>query len=70
MNADIIKGKWQQIRGKVKERWGKLTDDDLARIEGNLDQAVGRLQERYGVTKDQAKREWEEFCSRAEGSCG
>ncbi len=62
MNSDIMKGKWQQLKGKVKARWGKLTDDDMTTIEGNADLAAGRIQERYGIAKDAAKREWDEFC--------
>ncbi len=57
MNEDIIKGKWKQIRGKSKEWWGKLTDDDLDMIDGNRDQLIGKLQERYGYSKDQAAQE-------------
>jgi uncharacterized protein YjbJ (UPF0337 family) len=57
MNEDILKGKWKQIRGKSKEWWGQLTDDDLDVIDGNRDQLIGKLQERYGYTKDQAAQE-------------
>ena len=64
MNSDVIKGKWQQVKGEVKQRWGKLTDNDMLEIEGNLDSAVGKLQERYGTSRDQAEREWKEFCTR------
>jgi uncharacterized protein YjbJ (UPF0337 family) len=64
VNSDIIKGKWQQVKGEVKQRWGKLTDNDLKEMEGNLDIAVGKLQERYGTSRDQAEREWNEFCTR------
>ncbi|MEZ5964559.1 MAG: CsbD family protein [Planctomycetota bacterium] len=62
MNNDIIKGKWQQLKGKVKQQWGKLTDDDMQQIEGNLDIAAGRLQERYGYTREHAEKAWKEFC--------
>jgi uncharacterized protein YjbJ (UPF0337 family) len=61
MNWDIIKGKWKQMTGSVKERWGKLTDNDLTTIGGMRDQLVGKLQERYGYAKDQAEREVAEF---------
>jgi uncharacterized protein YjbJ (UPF0337 family) len=61
MNTETIKGNWKQLKGKVKERWGKLTDDDLAVIEGKKDQLVGKLQERYGYAKDQAKKEADAF---------
>ena len=55
MNADVFKGKWHQFKGEVKSRWGKLTDDDLAVINGRRDQLEGKIQERYGVAKDQVK---------------
>lgn len=57
MNWDQIKGKWTQFRGKAKEQWGDLTDDDLDRIEGNRDQLLGRIQERYGIAKEEAERQ-------------
>lgn len=57
MNEDIFKGQWKQIRGKAKEWWGKLTDDDLDKVNGRMDQMVGRLQERYGYNKDEASKE-------------
>lgn len=57
MNEDILKGQWKQIRGKSKEWWGKLTNDDLDQIDGNREQLIGKLQERYGYTKDKAARE-------------
>jgi uncharacterized protein YjbJ (UPF0337 family) len=57
MNTDVLKGKWKQIRGKAKEWWGNLTDDDLDVIDGNRDQLLGKLQERYGYTKEQAAKE-------------
>ena len=55
MNWDTVKGDWKQFSGKVKEKWGNLTDDDLAKINGQREQLEGKLQERYGHTKDQAK---------------
>jgi uncharacterized protein YjbJ (UPF0337 family) len=57
MNSDVFAGKWKQAKGQVKEWWGKLTDDDLAKIEGNRDKLVGALQERYGYAKDRAEQE-------------
>jgi uncharacterized protein YjbJ (UPF0337 family) len=63
MNWDTIKGEWKQLTGKVKEKWGKLTDDDLTTIAGKRDQLVGKLQERYGYAKDQAERELDEFAN-------
>lgn len=64
MNLDIIEGKWDQLKGSVKEQWGKLTDDDLTRISGKQDQLTGKLQERYGWTRDQAEKEIDEFLRR------
>ena len=61
MNTETIKGSWKQLKGKIKERWGKLTDDDLAVIEGKKDQLVGKLQERYGYAREQAKKEADDF---------
>ena len=59
MDHDRIAGNWKQVRGKVKEKWGKLTDDDLDVIDGQVDQLLGKLQERYGLQKDAAKREFD-----------
>ncbi len=59
MNNDIFEGKWKQLRGKAKVWWGKLTDDDLDKVEGNYDKLVGLLQEKYGYTREQAEEEWE-----------
>jgi uncharacterized protein YjbJ (UPF0337 family) len=61
MNEDILKGKWNQLKGDVKMRWGDLTDDEVDMIEGRRDKLVGKLQERYGYTKDRAEREVESF---------
>ena len=62
MNHDRIEGRWKQIKGKVKEQWGKLTDDDLDVIAGQRDQLLGRIQRRHGVAKEEADRQvndWE-----------
>ena len=61
MNRDQVAGKWKQAAGKVKEKWGKLTDDDLQMIDGKREQLVGRVQERYGIAKEDAERQVEEF---------
>lgn len=61
MNNDILKGNWLQIRGEIKKFWGDLTDDDLKMIEGDHDKLIGRLQERYGYTRDQAEQEYSRF---------
>ena len=62
MNKDQTEGNWKQFKGKVKEKWGKLTDDDLTVVEGKRDQLVGKIQERYGYKKEEAEKElkaWE-----------
>jgi uncharacterized protein YjbJ (UPF0337 family) len=61
MNWDQIEGKWKQAVGKIKAKWGKLTDDDLQVISGKRDQLVGKIQERYGMAKDEAERQVEDF---------
>jgi uncharacterized protein YjbJ (UPF0337 family) len=57
MNEDRIKGQWKQLQGKLKARWGKLTDDDLQIADGNTEYLVGKLQERYGIAKDKAREQ-------------
>ncbi len=61
MNKDILIGNWKQLKGKVKQEWGKLTDDDLDEIEGNYEILAGRLQEKYGISRDEVDRKIEEF---------
>jgi uncharacterized protein YjbJ (UPF0337 family) len=61
MNWDQVQGKWKQYSGKVREKWGKLTDSDLEVIHGQREQLVGRIQERYGIAKDEAERQVNEF---------
>jgi len=61
MNWDTVKGQWKQFRGQIKEQWGKLTDDDLDRIEGKRDQLIGVVQKRYGIARDEAERQLTEF---------
>ncbi len=61
MNQDIIQGKWTQLKGSLKTKFGKLTDDDLSQANGNRQYLVGKLQERYGWQKDQANREINSF---------
>ena len=61
MNWDRFAGNWKQASGKVKEKWGKLTDDDLTVINGKQDQLVGRIQERYGIAKEEAQRQIDDF---------
>lgn len=61
MNSDQLAGQWKQAKGALKEQWGKLTDDDLTVIEGNRDQLIGRVQERYGITREAAQKQVEEW---------
>jgi uncharacterized protein YjbJ (UPF0337 family) len=65
MNHDQLEGQWKQLKGRVKEKWGKLTDDDLTVVEGMRDRLVGKVQERYGIAKDQAEKEIDEFLAKA-----
>jgi len=66
MNWDRIEGSWKQAKGKVKEQWGKLTDDHLDVIAGKRDQLIGRIQESYGVAKDEAERQVRDWETRYE----
>lgn len=61
MNWDQVQGMWKQMSGKVREKWGQLTDDDLQQIAGQRDQLVGKIQERYGIAKEAAEQQVEEF---------
>jgi uncharacterized protein YjbJ (UPF0337 family) len=61
MNWDQVEGKWKQYSGKAKEKWGKLTDDDLDVIRGRRDQLIGKIQERYGIMKQEAEKQVDEF---------
>jgi uncharacterized protein YjbJ (UPF0337 family) len=63
MNQDQFEGKWKQMKGAFKQKWGKFTDDDMTRMSGNRDQIVGALQEKYGQTKEQAQREFDDWYS-------
>ena len=61
MNWDTVAGNWTQFKGKVKEQWGKITDDDLDIIGGKRDQLAGKIQEAYGISRDEAERQIEGF---------
>jgi uncharacterized protein YjbJ (UPF0337 family) len=61
MNTDTLKGSWTELKGKIKQRWGKITDDDLALIEGKMDELGGIVQKRYGIAKDDARKQADEF---------
>jgi uncharacterized protein YjbJ (UPF0337 family) len=65
MNTDMIKGKWNELKGTVKQKWGDLTDDDLKEIEGSRDKLVGKIQQRYGRSRDDAEREARDFYQRS-----
>jgi uncharacterized protein YjbJ (UPF0337 family) len=64
MNWDRIEGNWKQFSGKVKEKWGDLTDDDMTSINGRREQLEGKLQERYGYSKDQVRKEVDDWLGR------
>jgi uncharacterized protein YjbJ (UPF0337 family) len=61
VNSDQLQGKWKQVKGAVKEKWGKLTDDDIDVIDGKSDQLVGKIQERYGIARDVAQKQVDEW---------
>ena len=63
MNEDIIKGKWMEIKGTVRKKWGKLTDDDIAEIDGNREILAGKIRKNYGLAQDEVERQlqkWED----------
>ena len=64
MNWDRIEGNWKQFKGKVKSEWGKLTDDDLTFLDGKKDSLVGKIQERYGIERDEAERRVDDWSRR------
>lgn len=68
MNSDQFEGKWKQLKGSVKQRWAKLTDDDVTALSGKKDQLIGKIQERYGITREQAEKEADEWASATSAS--
>ncbi|MFC3909308.1 CsbD family protein [Legionella dresdenensis] len=64
MNSDIFEGKWEEVKGKMKQAWGKLTDNDLKTIEGEHQEIYGLLQKHYGYTRDQAEKAVKDFRDR------
>jgi uncharacterized protein YjbJ (UPF0337 family) len=64
MNRDVLEGKWKQLRGKARQQWGKLTDDQLDQINGSYDRLIGFLQEQYGYSVDKARMEVDNFLQR------
>jgi uncharacterized protein YjbJ (UPF0337 family) len=61
MNRDTLKGQWTQLKGKVREQWGELTDDDLDKAQGNAEVLIGKIQERYGRNREEAEREFDRW---------
>jgi uncharacterized protein YjbJ (UPF0337 family) len=61
MNEDTLKGQWMQLKGRIREQWGKLTDDDVDQIQGKSEQLIGKLQSRYGMAKDEAERQFDSW---------
>ncbi len=61
MNRDVLEGQWKQLKGKVKQQWGRLTDDELNQINGRYDELAGLIQERYGYSRDEAANELDMF---------
>ena len=70
MNTDVLQGNWKQLRGRIKETWGKITDDDLDTIDGKVDRLLGILQERYGYARDKAEAELRRFASSQDETSG
>jgi uncharacterized protein YjbJ (UPF0337 family) len=66
MNRDTLKGQWMQLKGKAREQWGKLTDDELDQIQGNTEMLIGKLQERYGRSREQAEQELDRWLEQQE----
>jgi len=65
MNQDQMQGNWQQVKGKLREKWGELTDDELEQTKGNRDQIAGKIREKYGIAKDEAQQQ----VAQVESSC-
>jgi uncharacterized protein YjbJ (UPF0337 family) len=61
MNRDTLKGQWTQLKGKVREQWGKLTDDEIDQMQGNAEILIGKIQERYGRSREEAEREFDSW---------
>ncbi len=63
IDENVLEGKWNQIKGQIKQQWGELTDDDIDRIRGNREEMIGVLQEKYGKSREEAEEELDEFLS-------
>lgn len=66
MNRDTLKGQWTQLKGKMRQQWGKLTDDEIDQMQGNAEMLIGKLQERYGYKREQAEQEVDRWLSSQE----
>ena len=67
MNNDILKGRWNQVKGEIRTKWAKLTDNDMMQIQGEAEKLIGKLQERYGYKREQAERELNDFLNAPSG---
>src|SRR4029079_16587339 len=67
MNTDTLKGKWNQLKGELKNKWGQITDDEWTQIAGDKDKMIGKIQEKYGRTKDDVSREVDQFLAKHNG---
>ena len=70
MSLDILKGQWKQVKGSIKNKWGRLTEDDLLQLEGDRDKLVGKIQEKYGIGKQEALKQVDEFQASLAGGSG
>jgi len=61
MNKDTMQGNWKQLKGKARQQWGRLTDDDVEQVKGQREELAGKLQERYGIARDEAERQIDDF---------
>ena len=68
MNPEILKGRWNELKGEIRTRWGKLTDDDVAEIQGQAEKMIGKLQQRYGYKREQAEKDIQDFLNAHPGS--
>ncbi len=68
MNWDQVKGRWGEMKGMARQKWGDLTDDELDKIEGNREELVGTLQRKYGIGKEEAEKQADEFANSMEGA--
>ena len=68
MNPEILKGKWNEMKGDIRARWSKLTDEDMTHIQGQVEKMIGKLQERYGYKREQAEKEINEFLNSSPGT--